>query len=105
MSKGKKARSRISKLREAAKLTQRELSFLVGVTENTIQNWERGRSLVDQIQRIIRLCEVLDCDVKDLIEEVSDVEGEQPVPSLPELRKLLGSDKSAPKTQVQNTDE
>lgn len=65
--------SRIGELREKAGLTQRELSFRIGVTENTIQNWEKGRSLVEQIARVIKLCEELDCSLEDLVQEVPDL--------------------------------
>lgn len=60
--------SRIKSLREQAGLTQRELSLIVGVTENTIANWESGRSGLDLIEKLIRLCEALNCSLNDLVE-------------------------------------
>ena len=95
---GMKAVPNIAELREKAGLTQRELSLYVRVTENTIQNWEKGRSLVEQILRLIRLCEVLGCKLEDLIKYVPDPEEKEPTPvpsSLEEVRKLLGTDKSS----------
>ena len=61
-------RSTIAKLREKAGITQLELSRIVGVTETTIANWEKGRSGIEWIERLIRLCRALDCQLEDLIE-------------------------------------
>lgn len=63
-----KSRSRIGKLREQTGMTQLELSKIVGVTETTIANWEKGRSGIDVIEKIIRLCGALGCQIEDLIE-------------------------------------
>jgi transcriptional regulator with XRE-family HTH domain len=63
---------RIALLREKAGLTQLELSRLVGVTESTIQNWESGRTGTDHIERVIRFCKALNCQVEDLIEYVNE---------------------------------
>jgi transcriptional regulator with XRE-family HTH domain len=67
-----KPKPRIAFLREKAGLTQLELSRLVGVTESTIQNWESGRTGTDYIERIIRFCKVLNCQVEDLIEDMNE---------------------------------
>jgi transcriptional regulator with XRE-family HTH domain len=87
----KKAVSRIAALREETGLTQAKLAVLIGVTTNTIQNWESGKSGVDQIEKFLKLCEVLGCDLKDLIEYVPAPEAEQPKAgsfSLDDLRDL-----------------
>lgn len=76
--------SQIAALREQAGLTQRELALAVGVTETTIANWERGRSGLDWIERLIRLCRTLNCSLEDLIVEDPDV----PEPSFEELRQM-----------------
>lgn len=65
--------SRIAELREAVGLTQRELADKVGVTDTTIRNYEKGRSVLEWIERVVRLCEALNCEPKDLIDYV-DVE-------------------------------
>lgn len=61
---------KIKQLREEEQITQLELSQLVGVTETSIQNWERGRSGIEQIERVVKLCKALDCNPSDLIEYI-----------------------------------
>lgn len=68
----RKAKPRIAILREQAGLTQLELSRLVGVTESTVQNWESGRTGTDHIERIVKFCKALNCQVNDLIEYVNE---------------------------------
>jgi transcriptional regulator with XRE-family HTH domain len=60
--------SRIAELRERAGLTQQQLARSIGVTESTIRNLEKNRNGVDQVERVVRLCEVLGCEAKDLIQ-------------------------------------
>lgn len=106
MSDGNKAISRIGKLREQKGLTQRELSLAIGVTENTIQNWESGRAGLEQIERLIRLCQVLGCELEDLIEYILDTEeGSQKSkkPSLSEIRQLLGTEKVCKATKTKKS--
>lgn len=90
-----KPKPRIALLRERAGLTQLELSRLVGVTESTVQNWESGRTGTDHIERIVRFCKALNCQVEDLIEDIND-SLEKPVAepsSLNEIHHLLGTEK------------
>lgn len=90
-------RSRIAILRQQAKLTQLELSQMVGVTETTIANWEKGRSGLEWFERLIRLCWALSCSADDLIEYVpqSSAKGvEAEGLSFAEIRKLMGLDGS-----------
>nr|WP_228014804.1 helix-turn-helix transcriptional regulator [Fortiea sp. LEGE XX443] len=84
-------------LRERAGLTQLELSRLVGVTESTIQNWESGRTGTDHIERIVRFCKALDCQVEDLIEYVNEPL-QEPIAkpsSINEIHQLLGTEEQA----------
>jgi putative transcriptional regulator len=69
--------SQITKLREAVGLTQRELADKVGVTDTTIRNYEKGRSVLEWIERVIRLCEALNCEPKDLINYIDTEESDR----------------------------
>ena len=93
-----KAKPRIAFLRDKAGLTQLELSRLVGVTESTIQNWESGRTGTDHIERIVRFCQALNCQVEDLLEYVNmSIEESPKTPiSLSEIHDLLGTDEATP---------
>ncbi|MEB3216468.1 MAG: helix-turn-helix transcriptional regulator [Nostocales cyanobacterium 94392] len=90
----RKPKPRIAFLREKAGLTQLELSRLVGVTESTIQNWESGRTGIDHIQRIVKFCKALNCQVEDLLELENDFREEASTKpaSLQEIHNLLGTE-------------
>ncbi|MCU0566723.1 MAG: helix-turn-helix domain-containing protein [Oculatellaceae cyanobacterium Prado106] len=61
-------------LREKVGLTQIELAELIGVSENTIANWEKRDTLTNWVRHLLKLCRVLNCSLEDLA----------PEPSLPE---------------------
>ncbi len=84
--------SNIAALREAADLTQRDVAQSLGVTETTIANWERGRSGLDWIDRLINLCRILDCELEDLISYGDDDEFEDE-PTFEELRAMYKAGK------------
>ncbi len=67
----RKMKSRVAQLRETSGLTQVELAAFIGVTPNTIQNWEKDDGLA-QLERYLKLAEIFDCQVADLIEYVVD---------------------------------
>lgn len=71
-----KPKSRVANLREKAGLTQVQLAVLVGVTPNTIQNWEKENGL-DQLERYLKLAAVFGCNVSDLVEYVPVPEEEE----------------------------
>jgi transcriptional regulator with XRE-family HTH domain len=87
--------SNIGPLREQAGLTQRELSLILGVTETTIANWERGRSGLDWIDRLTKLCKALNCNLEDLITEEPEETpaSEEREPSFDELRQMYKAGK------------
>jgi transcriptional regulator with XRE-family HTH domain len=103
--------SKISALREKTGLTQAQIAVFIGVTTNTIQNWESGKSGVDQIEKFLKLCEVLDCDLQDLIEQVPDPDAEETkagsfsLEDLRGLRERWGTGKKAQTENPQNTPE
>lgn len=62
-------RSRIAELRKKkTRYTQQEFAEKLGTTVDTISNYERGRSGLERIKLIIDMCELLECNVSDLIE-------------------------------------
>jgi transcriptional regulator with XRE-family HTH domain len=95
----KQLKSRIAFLRKQKGWTQLQLSREAGVTENTVQNWEKGRAGLEQIERVIGFCKALNCQVENLIEveprsETSSAEADKSVhrsnilkPNIAELRK------------------
>lgn len=91
-------RSRIATLREQAGLTQLELSQKIGVTQTTIANWENSRSGLDWFERLIRLCDALDCGPNDLVEVIDapNAEPKPPVVSLADIRQLVGTAQPPP---------
>jgi transcriptional regulator with XRE-family HTH domain len=107
MSQPTKAISKIAALREQAGLTQAQLAVFIGVTTNTIQNWENGKSGVEQIEKFLKLCEVLDCNLRDLVEYVPNTNAEEPkagsfsLEQLRELRQRWGTEKK-PETSASN---
>ena len=60
------AKPNLRELRESLKITQRQLSDKIGVTENTIANWEHGRSIGKWLYQIKMLCQALDCSFEEL---------------------------------------
>lgn len=85
-----KPKSRVASLREKSGLTQVQLAVLVGVTPNTIQNWEKDNGL-DQLERYLKLAEVFGCQVSELVEYVDAPIEEIPKSkgfSLQKLREL-----------------
>ncbi len=62
--------SKIFELREARGLTQYELAKLVDVDISTIRNLEKGRSGIQALVRVAKLCQALQCKAEDLIEYV-----------------------------------
>ncbi|MDZ8033462.1 helix-turn-helix transcriptional regulator [Nostoc sp. DedSLP04] len=98
-----KAVSRLAILREKENLTQRQLADLLEITENTVANWETGRSSVEWIDRVVKLCKIFACTPEELIEYVADT---KPVKtdSLAEIRARLNPPKSVSVNQ-QNRDQ
>lgn len=85
----------IAQLRDRVHLTQRALALHLGVTENTIQNWEKGKAGFEPILRVVKLAHCLGCDLKDLInwDSIQDVSQAKGM-SLDEIRVRLGTGKS-----------
>jgi len=59
----------ITKIRVKAGLTQAELAKLVGVSENTMANWEKGETLTNWVRHLRKICRVLGCTLEELDSE------------------------------------
>jgi uridine kinase len=66
-------RPRLKQLRESQGqgLTQAQLALKLGVTEDTVANWESGRTGVEWFRRVAILCDVLKCSPSDLFTETT----------------------------------
>ena len=91
--------SNLEKLRKHANLTRKKLADEIGVTENTIYNWEKGNSGLSTLVSLIKLCDFLDCNLKDLI-SVKSIPDNKPLKinsnnRLQTLRELLSTNKKS----------
>jgi transcriptional regulator with XRE-family HTH domain len=66
-------RSRMAELRKRKGYTQHEFAKLLGKSVDTISNYERGKAGVDTIRIVIKICELLECEAKDLLVETFSV--------------------------------
>ena len=66
----------LTKLRLEKNLTQSDLAKMIGYSDKSISKWERGKCFPKDIQTLIKLAEILDISIDDLLHlEYSDVEG------------------------------
>lgn len=74
----KRPLSALKKLRVLQNLTQRELADALGVSEDTIGNWERGRAIptmtVPQFKTLLR---VLKVTVEELPDDFGPIQDEK----------------------------
>lgn len=62
-------------LREKAGLTQEALATLLGVTDHTVRNWEKGRSEPKlTIRQMKALCRALGCSLDDLPDNFAPID-------------------------------
>lgn len=54
-------------LRKKKKLTQKELANKVGVTRARLSQWEIKENLYPHRDILLKLCDVLDCTLDDLL--------------------------------------
>ena len=58
---------RIVSLRKQRNLSQRAIAQALGITDQTVSNWEQGRSEPRlTIRQVVLLCHILDCSLTDL---------------------------------------
>ncbi len=59
--------NRIVSLRKQHNLSQRDIAHALGITDQTVSNWEQGRSEPRlTIRQVILLCRILECSLTDL---------------------------------------
>jgi DNA-binding XRE family transcriptional regulator len=63
---------RIKAIRKKRKKTQEELAELLKVSRKTIQNWESGKTLPEEIPLLKSICLTLDCDLDYLFGNIPD---------------------------------
>ncbi|MBE9137642.1 helix-turn-helix transcriptional regulator [Nodosilinea sp. LEGE 07088] len=96
--------SKIEALRKSKKLTQLELAQQVGVTETTIANWEKGRSGIEWIDRLIRLCAALECTPEDLLNYIpKPTEGEGSFSEIVQLIAGIQRDDQHSSSAIENS--
>jgi DNA-binding XRE family transcriptional regulator len=60
-------RQRLVSFRKQRSLSQRDIAQALGITDQTVSNWEKGRSEPRlTIRQVVLLCRILDCSVTDL---------------------------------------
>ena len=60
-------RQRIVSLRKQRNLSQRDIAQALGITDQTVSNWEQGRSEPRlTIRQVVLLCRILECSLTDL---------------------------------------
>ena len=59
--------ARIVSLRKQHDLSQRDIAQALGITDQTVSNWEQGRSEPRlTIRQVVLLCRILDSSLTDL---------------------------------------
>lgn len=69
--------SEIAQFRKNKGLTQRQLADLLEVSEDTIANWESGRSELYWLDRCVKLCVIFGCSPDKLISYQEDDSSEK----------------------------
>jgi transcriptional regulator with XRE-family HTH domain len=59
--------NKIAELRKSQGVTQRKLAIAFDVTDDTIKHWESRAIATIWIERVIKLCEIFNCEPKDLL--------------------------------------
>ncbi len=64
---------KIMNLRKRLNLTQRQVASVVGVTDQTVSNWEQGIYTPRLTPaQTLALCQVLKCSLEELVSATSD---------------------------------
>lgn len=64
--------SKLINLRKRLNLTQRQVAEALGVTDQTVSNWEQGRSEPKlTFKQVKALCNIFQCSLEDLPDNVT----------------------------------
>ncbi len=58
----------LRRMRELKKISQEQLAELMGVSRQSVSKWEREESF-PSMERLLKLCQIFDCDLADLLTE------------------------------------
>lgn len=75
--------------RQDAGLTQRDVERRIGVTQQTVSGWERGKNLPN-IANLAALIRLYGCTANDIFGDMQ-AEGETPEQIIRKLQRLLGT--------------
>ena len=65
----------LTELREQVNLTQKELGEIIGVTDQTISNWEQARAIPRlTVRQVVEMLTVLPCTLYQLAEICEEIE-------------------------------
>jgi len=60
-------------IRKKCNLTQKQVADSICITDQTVSNWETGRSEPKLTpKQILSLCKILQCSLEELVEAVQD---------------------------------
>lgn len=61
-------------LRQKVKISQEQLGEFLGVTRQTVSEWENGKSMptLNPVQ-MQKLCQILDCSLSELVEALENI--------------------------------
>lgn len=76
--------------RQDAGLTQRDVERRIGVTQQTVSGWERGKNLPN-IVNLTALIRLYGCSANDIFGDMQDSTAETPEQIIRKLQRLLGT--------------
>ena len=75
-------RDNLQHLRATRNMTQEQLAMLVGVSRQSVTKWEAERSY-PEMDKLLRICEIFDCTIDELVKGDLTVRPEEPALSVP----------------------
>ncbi len=72
----------LTEFRESKGITQNHILVALDISLSTLQNWEKGRVAPSILERCIKLCNILECTIEELVDYI-------PIAQELEIQKLL----------------